>query len=336
MEAESSSTSKINQASMSTRGPDSTRTFLQDGRTSQKNSRVLEARAEGGAVGSRRKPCPPRPARSCRCSRPPTTPCSMQTTGPGRRLGGASAASDSTRPAPLSESSSTASGSTLTATSCCARRWRRPTDAELRLEIARTELMEAERALTAAHVALEAVPDALPSEPARVAAPRGSTSRTGSPEGVAARRSSARARRLAAATRARDDAIAAEQRAHDLQRGRRGVGRRGGRASRGVGSPRRSEQSLVGACSSDATLAEVSASNGHPSDPAWGDGDTAGAVSNEIDSHLLAWLAARGQHPLADPLPIVLDDAYRELGNEDLDALLSVSITSPTRSMSCT
>ena len=52
-----------------------------------------------------------------------------------------------------------------------------------------------------------------------------------------------------------------------------------------------------------------------------GDGDI--GVSNEIDRHLLAWLAARGQHPLADPLPIVLDDVYRELGSHDLDVLLA-------------
>ncbi len=50
--------------------------------------------------------------------------------------------------------------------------------------------------------------------------------------------------------------------------------------------------------------------------------DGATAVPNEIDRHLLAWLAARGQHPLADPLPIVLDDVYREVSGEDLDALL--------------
>jgi hypothetical protein len=42
----------------------------------------------------------------------------------------------------------------------------------------------------------------------------------------------------------------------------------------------------------------------------------------EFDRHLLAWLAARGQHPLADPLPIVLDDVYRDVTAGDLEALL--------------
>ena len=85
--------------------------------------------------------------------------------------------------------------------------------AELRLEIARTELMEAERALTVARVASEAVPDPLPSEPAVAPAPEvvvaPAVSKAAPPavlgEGAA---------RLAAATRARDDAVAAEQRAH--------------------------------------------------------------------------------------------------------------------------
>ena len=45
-------------------------------------------------------------------------------------------------------------------------------------------------------------------------------------------------------------------------------------------------------------------------------------MSDEIDRHLLAWLAARGQHPLADPLPIVLDEVYRHVAGDELDALL--------------
>jgi hypothetical protein len=196
--------------------------------------------------------------------------------------------------------------------------------AELRLEIARTELMEAERALTVARVASEAVPDPLPSEPAVLAAPE-AVAAPAVPKASPPAELGEGAARLAAATRARDDAIAAEQRAHatynevaaalaDAEAKLLEVSVRHDEA----------EQTLVQArVRLDAALAEVSASNGHPSDPAWGDGDTAGAVSNEIDSHLLAWLAARGQHPLADPLPIVLDDAYRELGNEDLDALLT-------------
>ena len=70
------------------------------------------------------------------------------------------------------------------------------------------------------------------------------------------------------------------------------------------------------------------ASTGDPglepaSDPTpQGDGDGRGAALDELDRHLLAWLAARGQHPLADPLPIVLDDVYRDVSAGDLDALL--------------
>ena len=194
--------------------------------------------------------------------------------------------------------------------------------AELRLEIARTELMEAERALTLARVAAEAVPDPLPSEPAVAPAPEvvaAPAVAEASPPAVLGEG----AARLAAATRARDDAIAAEQRAHatynevaaalaDAEAKLLEVSVRHDEA----------EQTLVQTrVPLDAALAEVSASNGHPSDPAWG--EVTGAVSNEIDRHLLAWLASRGQHPLADPLPIVLDDVYRELGSEDLDALLT-------------
>jgi hypothetical protein len=47
-----------------------------------------------------------------------------------------------------------------------------------------------------------------------------------------------------------------------------------------------------------------------------------GAALDELDRHLLAWLAARGQHPLADPLPIVLDDVYRHVSAGDIDTLL--------------
>ena len=199
-----------------------------------------------------------------------------------------------------------------------------PTDpsAELRLEIARTELMEAEGALTAARVASEAVPDPLPSEPAVAAAPDVVASPAvpkASPPAVLGEG----AARLAAATRARDDAIAAEQRAH-VTYNEVAAALADAEAKFLELSVRydEAEQTLVQArVPLDAALAEVAPSNGHPSDPAWGDGDI--GVSNEIDRHLLAWLAARGQHPLADPLPIVLDDVYRELGSHDLDVLLA-------------
>ena len=52
------------------------------------------------------------------------------------------------------------------------------------------------------------------------------------------------------------------------------------------------------------------------------DGDGRGAALDELDRHLLGWLAARGQHPLADPLPIVLDDVYRHVSAGDLEPLL--------------
>jgi hypothetical protein len=132
------------------------------------------------------------------------------------------------------------------------------------------------------------------------------------------------AARLAAATRARDDAIAAEQRAH-ASYNQVAAALADAEAKLLELSVRydEAEQALVQArVPLDAALAEVGSSNGHPSDPAWGGGDIAGAVSNEMDRHLLAWLAARGQHPLADPLPLVLDDVYRELDSDDLDALL--------------
>ncbi len=72
-----------------------------------------------------------------------------------------------------------------------------------------------------------------------------------------------------------------------------------------------------------AALQEAVDTNGHPSAPSWGDATPSDhAVADELDRHLLAWLAARGQHPLAGPLPIVLDETYRHVTGEDLDALL--------------
>ena len=69
-------------------------------------------------------------------------------------------------------------------------------------------------------------------------------------------------------------------------------------------------------------LNDAAQSNGHPSDPSWSDPASNGTVADEVDRHLLAWLAARGQHPLADPLPVVFDEVYRQVGAADLDALL--------------
>jgi hypothetical protein len=72
----------------------------------------------------------------------------------------------------------------------------------------------------------------------------------------------------------------------------------------------------------DAALDGAAQSNGHPSDPRWSNPSPTGGVADEVDRHLLAWLAARGQHPLADPLPVVFDEVYRDVGAADLDALL--------------
>jgi len=66
----------------------------------------------------------------------------------------------------------------------------------------------------------------------------------------------------------------------------------------------------------------VCGSNGHPSDPSWSDPPPNGAIANEVDRHLLAWLAGRGQHPLAGPLPVVFDEVFRHVTSGDLDALL--------------
>jgi hypothetical protein len=204
--------------------------------------------------------------------------------------------------------------------------------AELRLEIARTELMEAERALSAARAAADAVPDPPPSRPARVRTPRpkpepvAATPVVPAPAAASAASVNGEAvARLAAATRARDDAVAAEQRAHADHRDA-GVALADAEAKLVELSVRydEAEQTLAQArVRVDAAIAHTAEANGHPSDPAWGDGDlAASAVPNEIDRHLLAWLAARGQHPLADPLPIVLDEVYRHVEGEDLDALL--------------
>ena len=203
--------------------------------------------------------------------------------------------------------------------------------AELRLEIARTDLMEAERVLSSARAAAQAVPDRPPPRPSRIPAPRtgeatAPVESSPAPTSVVSANGEAGAR-LVAASRARDDAIAAEQRAYGAQRSAGAaladaeirlveLSVRYDEAEQALG---RARVSVQGA------LAQVGASeaNGHPSDPGWGDGSTAArGVPDEIDRHLLAWLAARGQHPLADPLPIVLDEVYRHVDGEDLDALL--------------
>ena len=202
--------------------------------------------------------------------------------------------------------------------------------AELRLEIARTELMEAEAALSIARSRAQAVPP--PPPPRAIAAKPKPTdpfaSRVVRPSPVAAHAPvtplGEGAARLAAAQRARDDAVGAESAA---------------RAARDTADLTLSEadaklvelsvrydeaeQSLAQArLRVGAALSEAAQSNGHPSDPSWSDAASNSTVAKEVDRHLLAWLARRGLHPLADPLPVVFDEVYRHVDAADLDALL--------------
>ena len=132
------------------------------------------------------------------------------------------------------------------------------------------------------------------------------------------------AARLAAAQRARDDAVVAESTAR--------AARHAADATLTEAEAKlvelsvrqdEAEQTLAQArVRVDAALNDAAQSNGHPSDPSWSDPPPSSAVADEVDRHLLAWLAARGQHPLADPLPVVFDEVYRQVGAADLDALL--------------
>jgi hypothetical protein len=202
--------------------------------------------------------------------------------------------------------------------------------AELRLEIARTELVEAEAALSAARSRAEAVPApppprpvaATPKPPASVVMP------VVAPEPLAAKPPVAPlgdgAARLAAAQRARDDAAVAESTA-GAARDAADLTLSEADATLVELSVRydEAEQTLAQArVRVGAVLNEAAQSNGHPSDPSWSDPASHGTMADEVDRHLLAWLAARGQHPLADPLPVVFDEVYRHVAAADLDALL--------------
>jgi len=198
--------------------------------------------------------------------------------------------------------------------------------AELRLEIARTELVEAEAALSAARSHAEAVPAPPPPrpvaakprpmpEPVQVASPLAAPAVAPLGDGAA---------RLAAAQRARDDAVVAES-AAGAARDVADMALSEADAKLVELSVRydQAEQALAQArLRVGAALNEVAQSNGHPSDPSWSAGASNSSIADEVDRHLLAWLAARGVHPLVDPLPIVFDEVYRHVDAADLNALL--------------
>ena len=206
--------------------------------------------------------------------------------------------------------------------------------AELRLEIARTELMDAEAALSSARSRADDVP--APPPPRPVAAkpkPQPAPSATVAIPVVAPTRPAGKApvaslgegaARLAAALRARDDAVLAE--------GTAGAARDDADLTLSEADAKlvelsvrydEAEQTLAQArVRVSAALNEAAQSNGHPSDPSWSDLASNGTMADEVDRHLLAWLAVRGQHPLAGPLPVVFDEVYRQVGAADLDALL--------------
>jgi hypothetical protein len=132
------------------------------------------------------------------------------------------------------------------------------------------------------------------------------------------------AARLAAAMRARDDAIVAELTAQTARNEADAI-LTDADAKLVELSVRHdeAEQTLAQArVRVAAALNESAQSNGHPSDPSWSEPSTNGPVADEVNSHLLAWLAVRGQHPLADPLPVVFDEVFRHVGADELDALL--------------
>ena len=207
--------------------------------------------------------------------------------------------------------------------------------AELRLDMARTELVEAERALSSARTAADAVPAPPPPRAPRHREPKPSLQPAAREPAVSApapapapvvSTAGESAARLAAAMRARDDAATVELRA-DAAHAAAAATLADAEAKLIELAVRHdeAEQSLAQArVRVDAALAEVARiaeTNGHPSDPSWSERADTG-MQDEIDRHLLAWLAARGQHPLADPLPIVLDEVYRHVGVDDLEVLL--------------
>jgi hypothetical protein len=200
--------------------------------------------------------------------------------------------------------------------------------AELRLEIARTELMDAETALPVARSAAASVPAPPPPRPARVATPTSTPNVAPAPLAavpLAAVASGDAAARLAAATRAREDTRLAEDRAQaDRDLAYIALADADMKVMELTVRNDEAEQALAQArVRVDAALQEAADTNGHPSAPSWGEATPSDhAVADELDRHLLSWLAARGQHPLAGPLPIVLDETYRHVTGEDLDALL--------------
>jgi hypothetical protein len=206
---------------------------------------------------------------------------------------------------------------------------------ELRLEIARTDLLRAESELGEARALAAATPAPAP-RPAPVRQPEpqpqpvSKVRQPPQPTPAAVRRrerSEAAEARFVAASRARDDALAAESaaRAANERAAADAVdsqGRFAELAARHDEADQRLAQARLRADADD-QAPTTDAEGDPPGDPTpQVEGDGRGAALDELDRHLLAWLAARGQHPLADPLPIVLDDVYRHVSAGDLDALL--------------
>lgn len=204
--------------------------------------------------------------------------------------------------------------------------------AELRLEIARTDLLRAESELSEARALAAATPAPARPAPVRQAAPQPVSNVRQPPQPTPAavrrrERSEAADARLVAASRARDDALAAESVARAAyERAAADAVDSEGKLAELAARHDEAEQRLAQArLRADAD--EHAPSSGAADEPAGDptpqvDGDGRGAALDELDRHLLGWLAARGQHPLADPLPIVLDDVYRHVSEGDLDPLL--------------
>ncbi len=219
--------------------------------------------------------------------------------------------------------------------------------AELRMEIARTELLRAEGELSEARERAAAAPAPAPRPvPVPVAEPEPEPEPAPQQVAKAVRqpprptpaevrrreRHGAAEARLVAASRARDDAVAAEaaaRAAYELAAADIAAveGKLAELAVRKDEAEERLAEARLVADADEPTSTTDAASTGDPaletaSDPSpQADGDGRGSL-DELDRHLLGWLAARGQHPLADPLPIVLDDVYRHVSAGDLDALL--------------
>jgi hypothetical protein len=214
-----------------------------------------------------------------------------------------------------------------------------PTDpsAELRLEIARSDLLRAEATLTESRVVADATP-APPPRPAPALTPAPQPAATAppvEPETGTVSTETARRReradeasvRLVAARRARDEASAAETAAYaQVESAAAELADADAKLVELAVRHDEAEQLLAQVrVRADGESQAASAHTGGASTGAMADAVNAigrGSVLDEVDRYLLAWLAARGQHPLADPLPLVLDDVYRHVSGADLDALL--------------